>query len=124
LTRWAREHYRYLRSTRLLILTTLAEADQHPAIAEWLRALTPVVTDLREFLARHRRPARAPALDPSAWAIMLVGALFTDAMCRDIEPTAFPPPEQVPDVYVRGLDHAVRRSRRPREKIPDWRRRK
>jgi len=103
LTRWCRTHLAHLRRSRSMIRTCMGEFEQAPELATCAGSTPARVADeLQGYLARLRdRGMAAPDLDVSAAAAMLMGALFTDAMGRDIMPDRYDySPEEAPERYV------------------------
>lgn len=103
LTAWAKAHHRFTVEHRGLVRTAMAEMHERPECAEPTKA-HPESThrDLSAYverLAQHR--FIASAADAKAAASMLQGALFADAMGRDMMPAMFPPEDQAPATYVR-----------------------
>jgi hypothetical protein len=65
-------------------------------------------TRLRQYLTRLVEMGRASKdASPLNAAAMLLGALFADAMGRDMMPDALPPAKQVPAVYVNLTLNAI-----------------
>ena len=103
LTYWCRTHLAHLRRSRSMIRTCMGEFEQAPEIAT-CAGNTParVADELQAYLTRLRERGLAdPELDVSAAAAMLMGALFTDAMGRDVMPERYDySPEEAPERYV------------------------
>jgi AcrR family transcriptional regulator len=118
LSQWARTHITELRARRALIRTCMGEIAEHPGIfsneqsspALAARALSRYLRRLREVGL-----AKAP-FDEVAAAAMLMGALFADAMGRDIMRDIY---RNDPDaalteyirLFLRAIGVGVRRSR-------------
>ena len=103
LTAWAAEDHTFMFECRGMIRTTMAEMNERPECAlevadhpvESFRALRTYVQRLAEHGFIPSATDAAPA------AAMLKGALFGDAMGRDMMPEMFPPADQAPSTYVR-----------------------
>ena len=112
LVAWATAQLAELRAHRSLIRKTMSEIEERPDLA-------PVVTAgwatcdarLHAYLVALRAHGFVdPASDGDllAGGAMLMAALFSDAMGRDMLPAIFPQPEQdAPAVYVRLFLRAV-----------------
>lgn len=103
LTAWCRAHLAHLYSSRSMIRTCMGEFEQAPEIASCAgRTPARVMDELRGYLTRLAERGMAdPALDVCAAAAMLMGALFTDAMGRDVMADRYEySPEEAPARYV------------------------
>jgi AcrR family transcriptional regulator len=93
LTAWARAHLASLRARRSLIRTCMAEMDEHPAILSSSSVDKPparAAAALAHYLRRLREHGLATAaFDERVAAAMLMGAMFGDAMGRDMMPAMF-----------------------------------
>ena len=101
---WAKAHITELRERRSLIRTCMGEIEEHPGIfSEQNSPPTVAAKALSQYLRRLREAGLAKAqFDESAASAMLMGALFADAMGRDIMPELYRnEPEQALDEYVR-----------------------
>lgn len=101
---WAKAHITELRQRRSLIRTCMGEIEEHPGIfSEQNSPPTVAAKALRQYLRRLREAGLAKAqFDETAASAMLMGALFADAMGRDIMPELYRnEPEQALDEYVR-----------------------
>jgi AcrR family transcriptional regulator len=101
---WARAHLRELRERRSLIRTCMGEIVEHPGIFSAENSSPALAAKaLRRYLRRLREVGQAKApFDEGAASAMLTGALFADAMGRDIMPDLYRnEPEQALDEYVR-----------------------
>ncbi len=103
LTQWCRVHYEQLMMLRSSIRTAMGEHEEHPDRA---RVMCERPIKLSNELTAYLQRLRAAGLASGDWnaraaAAMLMGALFTDAMGRDVMPERFP--------YVprEGLRHYV-----------------
>jgi AcrR family transcriptional regulator len=110
LTAWVTERMRGLRDRRDVMRACMAEVHQAPEMAGPV-AEGPVQTarELSAYLDRMREKGLAdPAVNVSAATAMLMGAVFTDVMTRDMMPERFAyPPEEAPALYVGLLLRAV-----------------
>jgi AcrR family transcriptional regulator len=114
---WAKAHIAELRERRSLIRTCMAEIEEHPGIFSAQNS-SPAVAGkaLSKYLRRLREAGLAKAqFDETAASAMLMGALFADAMGRDIMRDLYRnEPEEAVDQYVqlflRGLGVGRRRS--------------
>lgn len=101
---WAKAHIAALRERRSLIRTCMGEIEEHPGIFSEQNSSPAVAAKaLRHYLRRLREAGLAKAqFDETAASAMLMGALFADAMGRDIMPDLYQnEPEQALDEYVR-----------------------
>ncbi len=101
---WARAHIGELRERRSLIRTCMGEIEQHPGIFSEQNSPPAVAAKaLCQYLCRLREAGLAKAqFDETAASALLMGALFADAMGRDIMPDLYRnEPEQALDEYVR-----------------------
>jgi len=123
LTAWAMAEIADMRTCRTLIRRTMTEMGERPEVIECTsagpleakRRLCDSVARLRrdDFVAAAGDPAEQRAWDEAAVA-MLMSALFSDAMGRDVMPGMYPvSAEQAPAMYVRiflravGVGHAA-----------------
>jgi AcrR family transcriptional regulator len=101
---WARAHLGELRDRRSLIRTCMGEIEEHPGIFS-AESSSPALA--AKALSRYLRRLREVGLAKAAFeegtaSAMLMGALFADAMGRDIMPDLYQnEPEQALDEYVR-----------------------
>lgn len=101
---WAKAHIAELRERRSLIRTCMGEIEQHPGIFSEQNSPPAVAAKaLSQYLRRLREAGQAKAqFDETAASALLMGALFADAMGRDIMPDLYRnEPEQALDEYVR-----------------------
>lgn len=101
---WAKAHITELRERRFLIRTCMGEIEQHPGIFSEQNSPPAVAAKaLCHYLRRLREVGLAKAqFNETAASAMLMGALFADAMGRDIMPDLYRnEPEQALDEYVR-----------------------
>ena len=114
---WAKAHIAELRERKSLIRTCMGEIEEHPGIfSEQNSPPAAAAKALCHYLRRLREAGLAKAqFDETAASAMLMGALFADAMGRDIMPDLYRnEPEQALDQYVRlflrGLGVGLRKS--------------
>ncbi len=114
---WAKAHIAELRERRSLIRTCMAEIEEHQGIFSAPNSPPAVAAKaLCQYLRRLRGAGLAKAqFDETAASAMLMGALFADAMGRDIMRDLYRnEPEEAVDQYVqlflRGLGVGRRRS--------------
>ena len=113
---WAKAHIAELRARRSLIRTCMAEIEEHPGIFSAQNSPPAVAAKaLGKYLRRLREMGLAKAqFDETAASAMLMGALFADAMGRDIMTDLYRnEPEEAVEQYVqlflRGLGVGRRR---------------
>ena len=110
LAAWGLEHHRSISAMRGIIRSCLAEWEERPGLAPAACSGGAVATaDLIRYLtiARERRLI-APDGAIDAAAIMLINAIFMDAMTRDVMPGAHPYSPEISielfvDLVLRGL---------------------
>lgn len=110
LTRWAEMQIRHLIDVRSLIRTSMGEFEEHPYVrAAVCEAPRRVAGELAAYLLRLReRGMLAADCDPLVAVPMLTGAVFSDAMGRDMIPERYPyPPGEAAAKYVRLFLRAV-----------------
>ncbi len=114
---WANAHIGELRERKSLIRTCMGEIEEHPGIFSAHDSPPAIAAKaLCHYLRRLRETGLAKAqFDETAASAMLIGALFADAMGRDIMPDLYRnEPEEALDQYVnlflRGLGVGRRRS--------------
>jgi AcrR family transcriptional regulator len=101
---WARAHIAELRERRSLIRTCMGEIEEHPGIFSSENSAPALAAKvLSRYLRRLREVGLAKApFDEVAASAMFMGALFADAMGRDIMTDLYRnEPEQALDEYVR-----------------------
>lgn len=91
LTGWSEKHMARLRDARAMIRTTMGEFEERPEMACTMSEIPArVAAELRGYLERLTERGMAhPDLDVEAATALLMGALFVDAMSRDIDPDRF-----------------------------------
>lgn len=92
LLEWCRTQHRDLYRHRSLIRKAMAEQEEHPAhCALGVEASVRVAQELAGYLTRLRHAGFASGdWDVHAAANMLMGAVFSDAMGRDMKPDQYP----------------------------------
>lgn len=110
LTHWMLAHHTRLCEMREMIRQMMGQAAERPEVASCAgNGPCGAAALLREYVVRLRRggwlqkgPGSTPPADVSAGVAMLMGAMFADAMGRDVMPELFPPsPEKAIGAYVR-----------------------
>ncbi len=93
---WARVRSAKLHATSSLLRKAMGEIEEHPEIAECARrGRQSSMQDLSGYLERLRARGLATAdFDPTSAATLLMGAIFAEAIGRDV----------VPELYKRGVD--------------------
>lgn len=114
---WATGHIAQLRERRSLIRTCMGEIEEHPGIFSAHNSPPALAAAaLSRYLRRLREVGMAKApFDETAASAMLIGALFADAMGRDIMPGLYrnepdEAVEQYLQLFLRGLGVGRRRS--------------
>lgn len=115
---WSREQMARLRERSCLIRTCMAEVAEHPKLVQPGRHTSHAATQLTRYLkalAKHGF-SRAPC-QPASATQMLMGALFADAMGRDMMPDLYPNDpdeavEQYVELFLRGIGCAKPSRRR------------
>ena len=92
LTAWCRDHFRELYKVRALIRKTMSEYEEHPErCAHGMKVSIRVANALSDYVRALRRKGLASnEFDERAATSMLMGAIFSDAMCRDQMPERYP----------------------------------
>jgi AcrR family transcriptional regulator len=116
LSRWATAEHRAMTECRAMIRTAMGELEERPSAPACV-AEGPAGAhhQLREYLRTlMRRGLVAPDTSIDVAAAMLMGALFSDAIGRDMMPSLFPhSASDAPAAYVRltlaaiGFNHGV-----------------
>jgi AcrR family transcriptional regulator len=103
LTAWCTEHLAHLRRNSGMIRTCMGEMENAPEMRVCAQAGPQrVAEELTGYLQRLQGRGMAdPDVDASAAAAMLMGALFTDAMGREMMPERYAySPQEAPVKYV------------------------
>jgi AcrR family transcriptional regulator len=89
---WAEIHYQFLFSIRSFIRIGMAEFVEHPEVTKaTCQFPVRIANDLHDYLTRLRAEGLAGGdWNARAAASMLMGALFADAMGRDVMPARYP----------------------------------
>jgi AcrR family transcriptional regulator len=92
LTVWCREHLRGMYQARALLRTSMGEFETSPDVsAQACEVPTRLARELESYVQRLReRSVTDPAADTRGAAALLMGALFSDAVSRDIMPGRYP----------------------------------
>lgn len=103
LVAWARTHMEHLLRSRSMIRSCIGEMDQAPEAAGCVGAgPRRISAELHAYLLRLRERGLADGgFDPHVAVSTLMGALFGDAMGRDLMPERFAfPVEEAPERYI------------------------
>lgn len=109
LTEWCGALMERLRSKRSIIRKCMSEMEERPEMITTAVA-TPVQAahDLSSYLRKLKSQGRADSdLDVAAAAAMLMGAIFHDAMGREMMPQAYPAASKAARLYSQLLLAAV-----------------
>lgn len=92
LLEWCRAHHRELHRVRALIRKSMSEHEQHPGhCAHGMKLSVRVANDLTDYLRRLKQLGLASGdWNERAATAMLMGAIFSDAMARDLTPERYP----------------------------------
>lgn len=92
LTEWARLHYQFLFSIREFVRTGMAEFKEHPDVTTAMCQLpVRIANELHAYLIRLRADGLADGeWNARAATSLFMGALFADAMQRDVMPARYP----------------------------------
>ena len=110
LLRWSRAQLERLHERRSMIRTCMGESAEHPEVVSAATAApVRVKAELRAYLSRLQSAGLAePDFDADVAAAMLMGALITDAMGRDLMPESYPYPRdeaaaRFVDLFLRAI---------------------
>jgi len=109
LTQWSESFIQHLRLRSSIIRKTMSEMEERPEMSA-CASLVPrqASTDLCHYLTRLKRQGRAEKFEPKTAAAMLMGAIFADAMGREMMPDVYPQPEsKAAQMYTRLLLRAI-----------------
>jgi AcrR family transcriptional regulator len=104
LSEWCSAHLALLRDSRDMIRKCMAEVDEHPQMASCMRQGPDVVhRQLRDYTTRLVKLRGLPVSreEIHVACMMLQGALFADAMGRDLMPDLYPPLRRASAGYAR-----------------------
>jgi AcrR family transcriptional regulator len=110
LTNWSDYFFRHLRLRSSIIRKSMSEIEERPEMRECASFVPRMASkDLSEYLGALRRQGlTAEKFDPRSAAAMLMGAIFADAMGRDMMPDVYPQPEEkAGQTYTRLLLRAI-----------------
>lgn len=110
LTVWCQTQIAQLRGVRSMIRKAMAEVEEHPEMAPCMsEGTTGAFRELRDYARRLRQPgATISDREVQAAATMLISALFSDAMGREINPTLYPQPDaDAAGLYARIFLRAI-----------------
>ena len=109
---WAREQWRSIRERRSVIRKMMSEVEEHPEIAACLTdGWDRMRSGILRYLERLRDRGEIDVDAPIATAVtMMSGALFADAIGRDIKRNVYPPERQAlteyTKLFLRSLGYA------------------
>jgi len=110
LTEWSESFMQHLRLRNSIIRKTMSEIEERPDMSECASYVPKRASnELCLYLtALKRKGWIAEKFDPTSAAAMLMGAIFSDAMGRDMMPEVFPQPEgKAAQIYTRLLLRAL-----------------
>jgi AcrR family transcriptional regulator len=96
LTEWSEAFIQHLRLRSSIIRKTMGEIEERPEMSACAGFVpTQASNELCRYLVALRRQGRtSQKFDPKTAAAMLMGAIFADAMGRDIMPEVYPQPRE------------------------------
>jgi AcrR family transcriptional regulator len=102
LTSWAVSEYKHLLAHRSSIRQGMSELSERPELCRCMaQGPRGGYTLLRQYFTRLAETGHASKdANPTHAAALLLGALFADAMGRDMLPEVLPPAKQAPAIYV------------------------
>jgi AcrR family transcriptional regulator len=110
LTEWSEAFIQHLRLRSSIIRKTMGEIEERPEMSACAGFVpTQASNELCRYLVALRRQGRTSLkFDPKTAAAMLMGAIFADAMGRDIMPEVYPQPrEKAAHMYTLLLLRAI-----------------
>jgi AcrR family transcriptional regulator len=110
LTSWAENHIDGARRARGLVIKTMGDIGERPGVAPAVcSGMASRHQEIVSYVTELQRLGYATAdFEPSAAVAMLLGALFGDAMGREMVPEIYPqPPESAAEQYVRLFLRAI-----------------
>ena len=127
LTEWSDSFMQHLRLRSSIIRKTMSEIEERPDMSECASYVPKQASnDLCHYLAALKRDGWiSEKFDPKSAAAMLMGAIFSDAMGRDMMPDVFPQPlERAARMYTRlllralGVENGARKTTSKHSKRP------
>ena len=110
LTEWSESFIQHLRLRSSIIRKTMGELEERPEMSECASYVPRQASnDLCDYLSALKRQGTARAdFEPKTAAAMLMGAIFADAMGRDMMPDVYPQPvskaaHQYSELLLRAL---------------------
>lgn len=111
LTAWVRATLEQMRDMRSILRKAIGEMEERPDAAatacEGPHCAGQLLLDYVGRLGDAGLADPAAAGDAETPVTMLMSTMWGDAMCRDMMPDAFPPPDEAPARYVRAFLRAV-----------------
>lgn len=109
LAAWSDGQLSHLRGKRSMIRTCMGELEERPELTECAAAAPQAAfVELCDYLRRVREAGMSfPDFDERLAAITLMGALFSDAMGREMMPEIYPPSESAAREYATLILRAV-----------------
>jgi AcrR family transcriptional regulator len=110
LTNWGASFMEHLRLRSSMIRKTMSEMEERPEMSECASYVpTRASNELCLYLTELQRQGKTTEqFDPKTAAAMLMGAIFADAMGRDMMPDVYPQPkEKAAHMYARLLLRAI-----------------
>jgi AcrR family transcriptional regulator len=110
LTLWSESIIQHLRLRSSIIRKTMSEIEERPELSEHASYVPRQASaDLCHYLTALKRQGRAAEkFEPKTAAAMLMGAIFADAMGRQMMPDVYPQPEEkAAQMYTRLLLRAI-----------------
>jgi AcrR family transcriptional regulator len=110
LTQWSESFIQHLRLRSSIIRKTMSEIEERPQMCESASYVPRQASnDLCHYLTALKRQGRtAEKFEPKTAAAMLMGAIFADAMGRQMMPDVYPQPEaKAAQMYTRLLLQAL-----------------
>jgi len=96
LTEWSESFIQHLRLRSSIIRKTMGEIEERPEMSECATFVpTQASNELCKYLVALKRQGRtSEKFEPKTAAAMLMGAIFADAMGRDMMPDVYPQPRE------------------------------
>lgn len=121
LASWSEDQLAHLRGKRSMIRTCMGEIEERPEMTE-CAATAPrgAFIELCRYLVRVRDAGMSfPHFDERVTAITLMGALFSDAMGREMMPEIYPPLEMAAREYSELILRAIGADENTRSALAD-----